>query len=64
MEPHAVIRRTTLRLVRIDPLSAVDAPRLSAALAVTHGHPSTLTFICGDDRPSSAAADIGGFAVM
>jgi uncharacterized protein len=62
VEPSAAVRRTALRLLRVHPLRAADALQLAAALAAAHGDPTTLAFISGDARLSSAA-DIEGFPV-
>jgi predicted nucleic acid-binding protein len=62
VEPSAAVRRTALRLLRVHPLRAADALQLSAALAASYGDPSTLAFISGDARLSTAA-EIEGFAL-
>lgn len=62
VEPSASVRRTALRLLRVHPLRAADALQLAAALAAAQGDPSTLVFVSGDTRLSTAA-EIEGFPV-
>ncbi len=47
------------RLLALHPLRAADAMQLGAALAVAGDDPSTLEFVCLDDRLREAAAKEG-----
>jgi uncharacterized protein len=60
--PSEDLRRTALRLLRVHPLRAADALQLAAAIAVSRGDPSTLTFLCSYGQ-LAAAAEKEGFAV-
>jgi len=57
------LREHARRLLRAHPLRAGDALQLSAALRVAEHQPSTLPFVCLDER-LSAAADREGFPVV
>jgi hypothetical protein len=61
--PHAGVRRTARRLLRVHPLGAVDALQLAAAIVGSDGDPSTLEFVCLD-RQLSAAAALEGFSIL
>jgi predicted nucleic acid-binding protein len=61
--PHAGVRRTARRLLRLHPLGAVDALQLAAAIVGSDGDPSTLEFVCLD-RQLSAAAAREGFPIL
>jgi len=63
VQPHASVRRHARRLVRTHDLRAADALQLAAALQGSEGDPSTLGFVCSDDRLSAAAAP-EGFVVV
>ncbi len=56
VEPAPEIRDTARRLIRVhEGLRAGDAVQLAAALAVAERRPSSLGFVCLDDRLKSAA---------
>lgn len=57
------VRQTAMRLLRTHPLRTGDALQLSAAIAASEGHPSTLVFVTLDDRLAEAA-DKEGFPVL
>ncbi len=61
--PLEEVRESALRLVRTHSLSAADALQLAAALYAAEGRPSTLEFVCLDQR-LLAAARLEGFAVV
>lgn len=60
--PSTAIRHVARRLLRVHPLRAADALQLAAALALAEGEPSSLTFVCLDDR-LVACAEREGLAV-
>jgi hypothetical protein len=43
------------RLLRVHPLRAADSLQLAAAVLASEGRPSTLEFVCLDDRLGIAA---------
>ncbi|HEX9694698.1 MAG TPA: PIN domain-containing protein [Actinomycetota bacterium] len=53
--PLASVRRSARRLLRVHPLRAGDALQLAAALIASEGDPSTLEFVCLDERLADAA---------
>lgn len=55
VEPVEVIRQTAKRFLRVHPLRAAGALQLAAAFLASEGQPSTLGFVCLDDRLSTAA---------
>ncbi len=56
VEPSPAIRDEARRLLRVhDGLPAGDAVQLAAALAAAERRPSSLEFVCLDDRLKSAA---------
>lgn len=63
VEPSVVIRETARRLLRTHPLRAGDALQLAAAIQAAEGHPSTLSFVCLDERLSEAA-EREGFVII
>lgn len=60
--PSDRVRRTAERLLRVHPLRAADSLQLAAAVTVADD-PSTLEFVCLDDR-LNAAARREGFVVI
>ena len=50
IEPVEVIRRTAKRLLRVHRLRAADSLQLAAAFLAAEGQPSSLGFVCLDDR--------------
>ncbi len=59
VEPMDPVRETAKRFLRVHDLRAGDACQLAAAFAASEGRPSTLPFVCLDDRLASAAAREG-----
>lgn len=55
IEPVEPLRRTARRLLRVHPLRAGDSLQLAAAFLASEGQPSTLGFVCLDDRLGTAA---------
>jgi predicted nucleic acid-binding protein len=61
--PSEAVRRGAERLLRVHPLRATDSLRLAAAVTAADYDPSTLEFVCLDDR-LNAAARREGFIVI
>jgi predicted nucleic acid-binding protein len=61
--PSDAVRRTAQRLLRAHPLRAADSLQLAAAITAADHDPSTLDFVCLDER-LSAAARREGFVVI
>lgn len=59
VEPTEHVRRLARRLLRVHPLRAADALQLAAATTASEGDPSTLPFVCLDDRLALAASREG-----
>ena len=59
VQPSIKIRRLAQRLLRVHPLKGADAPQLAAALAIAKDDPSSIGFVCLDDRLNQAAAREG-----
>lgn len=55
IEPVDAIVETARRLLRVHPLRAADSLQLAAAFLASEGRPSTLEFVCLDDRLATAA---------
>ena len=55
IEPVEQVRRVATRLLRVHPLRAADALQLAAALLGAESQPSSLGFVCLDDRLTIAA---------
>jgi predicted nucleic acid-binding protein len=55
IEPVEAVLETARRLLRVHPLRAADALQLAAAFLASEGRPSTLEFVCFDDRLVIAA---------
>ena len=62
VEPSADIRDAAIRFVRVHDLRAADALQLAAAYLGSGRRPSTLEFVCRDDR-LARAAEREGFVV-
>ncbi len=63
IEPVESIRQSAKRFLRVHALRAADAMQLAAAFLGAEGQPSTLGFVCFDDR-LSVAAQREGFVVV
>jgi len=61
--PSDSVRRTAERLLRVHPLRAADSLQLAAAITAADYDPSTLEFVCLDER-LNAAARREGFVVI
>lgn len=55
IEPVDAILETSRRFLRVHPLRASDSLQLAAAFLASEGRPSTLEFVCLDDRLVIAA---------
>ena len=55
IEPVDAVLETARRLLRVHPLRAADSLQLAAAVLASEGRPSTLGFVCMDDRLAGAA---------
>jgi predicted nucleic acid-binding protein len=55
IEPVDAVLETARRLLRVHPLRAADALQLAAAFLASEGRPSTLEFVCLDERLAIAA---------
>jgi predicted nucleic acid-binding protein len=55
IEPVDAVLETARRLLRVHPLRAADSLQLAAAVLASEGRPSTLEFVCLDDRLVIAA---------
>jgi predicted nucleic acid-binding protein len=55
IEPADAVLETSRRFLRVHPLRAADALQLAAAFLAAEGRPSTLDFVCLDDRLMNAA---------
>jgi len=62
VQPSELLREHALRFLRVHELRAADALQLAAGVAAAEGRPTTLAFVCLDDR-LSAAAEREGFPV-
>ncbi|MFL6196476.1 MAG: type II toxin-antitoxin system VapC family toxin [Thermoanaerobaculia bacterium] len=63
IEPVDAVQETARRLLRVHPLRAADSLQLAAAVLASEGKPSTLEFVCLDDRLATAA-EREGFPVL
>ncbi|HSN89640.1 MAG TPA: type II toxin-antitoxin system VapC family toxin [Anaeromyxobacteraceae bacterium] len=57
--PGDSLRAVAQRLLRVHPLRAADALQLAAAIVASEHEPSSLPFVCLDERLSEAAAREG-----
>lgn len=55
IEPVDAVLETSRRFLRVHPLRAADSLQLAAAFLASEGRPSTLEFVCLDDRLKMAA---------
>jgi predicted nucleic acid-binding protein len=55
IEPVDAVLEIARRLLRVHPLRAADSLQLAAAVLASEGRPSTLEFVCLDDRLVTAA---------
>jgi predicted nucleic acid-binding protein len=55
IEPVDAVLETARRLLRVHSLRAADSLQLAAAFLASEGRPSTLQFVCLDDRLGIAA---------
>ena len=62
LQPSESLREDALRFLRVHELRAADALQLAAGVAAAEGRPTTLAFVCLDDR-LAAAAEREGFPV-
>jgi predicted nucleic acid-binding protein len=60
VQPSEVLREHALRFLRVHELRAADALQLAAGVAAAEDRPTTLAFVCLDDR-LAAAAEREGF---
>jgi predicted nucleic acid-binding protein len=63
IEPVDDVLETARRLLRVHPLRAADSLQLAAAVLASEGRPSTLEFVCLDER-LVIAAQREGFSVL
>lgn len=61
--PSDLVRGTAQRLLRSHPLRAADSLQLAAAIVASGSEPSTLEFVCLDERLNDAARR-EGFATV
>ncbi len=60
VQPSEALREDALRFLRVHDLRAADALQLAAGVAASEGRPTTLLFVCLDDR-LAASAEREGF---
>jgi predicted nucleic acid-binding protein len=63
IQPNQLVRETAFRLLRTHTLRAADALQLAAAICAAENRPSTLEFVCLDNRLITAARK-EGFSVF
>jgi predicted nucleic acid-binding protein len=63
VQPSESLREDALRFLRAHELRATDALQLAAGVAAAEGRPTTLAFVCLDDRLAEAA-EREGFPVV
>jgi uncharacterized protein len=63
VQPAALVRSRSLRVLRLHPLRAADSLQLAAALVAAEDHPESLRFVTLDDR-LAGAAEREGFTVV
>jgi uncharacterized protein len=63
VQPSDPLRDHARRLLRVHDLRAADALQLAAGIAAAEGSPSSLAFVCLDDR-LARAAEREGFVVI
>lgn len=57
--PAEALRDMAIRLLRVHPLRAADAMQLAAAVMICEQRPSTVDFVCLDQRLAAAASREG-----
>jgi predicted nucleic acid-binding protein len=55
IEPGEAVRETAQRFLRVHDLRSADALQLAAAFSASEGKPSSLEFVCLDERLGTAA---------
>ena len=55
VQPGEEVKMTARRFLRVHPIRAADALQLGAAFVASERRPSTLEFVCLDDRLNDAA---------
>jgi uncharacterized protein len=63
IDPSTRVRETAIRFLRVHSLRAGDAFQLAAAFVASENNPSTLEFVCLDQRLADAASK-EGFRVL
>jgi predicted nucleic acid-binding protein len=63
IQPNQLIRETAFRLLRTHTLRTADSLQLAAAICAAENRPSTLGFVCLDNRLITAARK-EGFSVL
>ena len=63
VQPDRRVRELAWRLLRVHPLRAADSLQLAAALASAEEVPSSIGFVCFDERLNQAASR-EGFAIL
>ena len=63
VQPSEDVRRTSVRLLRVHPLRAVDSLQLASALVACQHRPAKMSFVCLDGRLRTAA-NREGFQVL
>jgi hypothetical protein len=63
IEPVGAVKEAAIRFLRVHDLRAADALQLGAAFVASEARPTTLGFVCLDDRLAGAAAR-EGFVVI
>ena len=63
VQPVEALKETALRLLRVHNLRAADSLQLAAAVLASERRPSSLPFVCLDER-LAAAAEREGFTVL
>lgn len=63
VQPTEAVREAAVRLLRIHGLRSSDSLQLAAALVASEYRPTTLEFVCMDER-LSMAADREGFPLV
>jgi predicted nucleic acid-binding protein len=64
IQPTDELRETAVRFLRVHPLRAADALQLAAAFTAAERRPSSLAFVCMDEKLLAAAKREGFNAVL
>lgn len=59
VQPTALVRRASIRLLRVHPVRTADALQLAAATVAADGNPATMAFVTRDARLAEAATREG-----